>query len=274
VTGDGDRSRRRCAGRGARLPAGAGRRWARCPHPPGVERRAPSSRSSRDSHGRTAATTVSAMMARPSDPPDVSGVDQTRCRGPEHHSRAMRSGPTRSGICRVGPDRTRRASARGARRLPFAIWCRLQPAGARSHGEQSSPARRSRLVTPGPRTPCASASKQIPAATGSTALPSRRAFSVNSLISSAPHDGPNRPSRPQPARASPVQDDGQRSSTSRASDLPKTGNGSQTDPGPVLTPLGTDSHPSAEGPPGRGRRRRRRPQAGPVRAGAAGALTE
>jgi hypothetical protein len=122
--------------------------------------------------------------------------------------------------------------------------------------------RRSRLVTPGPRTPCASGSKQIPAATGSTALPSRRAFSANSLISSAPHDGPNRPSRPQPARASPVQDDGQRPSTSRASDPPKTGKGSQTDPGPVLTPLGTDRHPSAEGPPGRGRRQRRRPQAG------------
>lgn len=140
MTGDGDRSRRRCAGRGGRLPAGARRRWAGCPHPPGVERREPSSRSSRDDRGRTAATAVSAMMARPSDPPDVSGVDQTRCRGPEHRSRAMCSGPTRSGICRVGPDRTRRASARGARRQPFAIWCRLRPAGARSHGEQSSPA--------------------------------------------------------------------------------------------------------------------------------------
>jgi hypothetical protein len=68
VTGDGDRSRRRCAGRGGRLPAGARRRWACCPHPPGVERRAPSSRSSRDDRGRTAATAVSAMMARPSDP--------------------------------------------------------------------------------------------------------------------------------------------------------------------------------------------------------------
>jgi hypothetical protein len=122
--------------------------------------------------------------------------------------------------------------------------------------------RRSRLVTPGPRTPCASGSKQIPAATGSTALPSRRAFSANSLISSAPltvrtdHRAPNRLGH-HPSRMM-----AKRPSTSRASDPPKTGKGSQTDPGPVLTPLGTDSHPSAEGPPGRGLRRRRRPQAG------------
>jgi hypothetical protein len=128
LTGDGDRSRRRCAGRGGRLPAGVGRRWAGCPHPPRLERRAPSSRPSRDDRGRTAATAVSAMMARPSVPPDVSGVDQTRCRGPEHRSRAMRSGPTRSGICRVGPDRTRRASARepAACRSQSGAVCDLQ----------------------------------------------------------------------------------------------------------------------------------------------------
>jgi hypothetical protein len=58
----------------------------------------------------------SATMARPSDPPDGSGVDQTRCQGPEHRSRANRTGPTRSGTCRVDPTVLpgRRCSARKA----------------------------------------------------------------------------------------------------------------------------------------------------------------